>query len=96
MTRLVILMSLCVGLVVAVCTHRQSTPVTVYLPDAKQGSQPLCIANQTGEDIGISHGPVLRSGQAVTASVVTDFNWEFSSPATTTKRQDVDCIVVAR
>jgi len=70
------------------------TPITIYLPDAAQGSQPLCISNRASFPVKIANGPTLKTGQAVNASVVRDFAWGFTNPATTTDRTDVDCYVI--
>jgi hypothetical protein len=75
--------------------ERYST-VTVYMPDAGLGSQPLCISNRGTRPVMISHGPTLAVGQSVTASVVTDFQWGFTTPAPASDRADVDCVVIAR
>lgn len=72
-----------------------TTPtITVFLPDAGHGSQPLCISNRTHTDLSIPHGPTIRPAQMVTASVERDYQWGFSPAEPATDRQDVDCLVV--
>jgi hypothetical protein len=70
--------------------------VTVYMPDAGEGSSPLCITNRGARPLTISNGPTLATGQSVTASVVTDFQWGFTNPVMASDRTDMDCIVIAR
>ena len=69
-------------------------PVTFYLPDAVQGSQPFCLSNRSDVDVRIPHGATLKPGQMIRASVVRDFEWGFSSPEPATDRADVDCFVI--
>ncbi len=71
-------------------------PITVYLPDAVQGSQPFCLSNRANSDVILPHGATVHPGQMVRASVVSDFQWGFTNPEPATDRQDVDCFVVAR
>jgi hypothetical protein len=71
-------------------------PVTFYLPDAAQGSQPFCLSNRSKSDIQIPSGPVILPGQTVNASVTHDYEWGFSNPVPSTDRGDVDCFVVGR
>jgi hypothetical protein len=77
------------------CIASQPSAVTLYLPNAEQGSMPLCISNRGHSNVNIPSGPVLRPGESVTAAVVADFNWGFTTPTPTNERVDVDCIVIA-
>ncbi len=81
-------------LLLAGCGSKQS--ITVYLPDAVQGSQPFCLSNRASSDVILPHGATVHPGQMVRASVVSDFQWGFTNPEPATDRQDVDCFVVAR
>lgn len=76
------------------CGSKQS--ITVYLPDAAQGSEPFCISDRGSSDVRIPHGATIHPGQMIRASVVKDFEWGFTNPEPATDRQDVDCFVVAR
>lgn len=71
-------------------------PVTFYLPDAQQDSQPFCLSNRSDADINLPDGQKVHPGQMVRASVVVDFQWGFGYPEPATKRADVDCFVIAK
>jgi hypothetical protein len=95
MLRIVLVIFVIGGLFV-VYQHDIHDPITVYMPDARQESQPLCISNRsTMHAVQIPNGPKLATGQSVTASVVTDFQWGFTLPAPSSDRADVDCVVIA-
>lgn len=70
------------------------TPQMFYLPDAAQGSQPVCLSNHARGDLQVANGPLLHPGESVEASVVEDFNWGFTNPTRATDRHDVDCFVI--
>jgi hypothetical protein len=87
-----IFLALSIGCTLAL--SRPSTTLTVFMPDARQGTQPLCISNRSTSDLEIPHGPTIKPGQSITASVVRDFQWSFAAPQTATVRADVDCLVI--
>jgi len=93
LTTIIVALAVFSGFVNVVNWHPTKT-ITVYLPDAGQGSGPLCISNRTQSDLQVPRGPTLKPGESVTASVVRDFQWGFAVPQKSSDRADVDCFVI--
>jgi hypothetical protein len=94
LTTVLVFLALSIGLVLAIDAGHPTTTLTVFLPVAGQGSQPLCISNRTKTDLQIPHGPTIHPGKMITATVERDFEWGFPPAEPSTDRQDVDCVVI--